>query len=190
MTAELIAITPDAEAVIERAGRICYASAVNPATRSEFIRARIRDGHESILEHASATFEICGISRACSHQLVRHRLASFSQQSQRYVKENDFDYVVPPSLRNNTEYAAAMETIRTIYACLIEDGAKPEDARFILPNATETRLMMTANFREWRHILKLRLDKKAQWEVRAVAGRILSDLAGKSPAVFGDFADV
>jgi len=177
------------EALIEHAGRVCYRSESrgNPAA---FLRARLREGHESIIEHASATFEISGISRACSHQLVRHRLASYSQESQRYVDMSDPDLVVPDAVKASPEayevWSSFVDQVKDVYSDLRGLGIRKEDARFILPNAAETRIVMTMNFRELRHFFRLRLAPEAQWEIRRVALEVLKQLAPHAPTVFGD----
>ena len=183
-----------AEDVIEDAGRLCYGgeSAGSQEEQARFIGARIAQGHESILEHASATFLIDGISRACMAQLTRHRLSSFSVRSQRYCDESDADYVVPPALIGCDDgdaellfWATASHAI-DVYRQLVDRGVRKEDARFILPEATATKMMMTCNFREWRHVIRLRCDKAAQWEIRAVAMEVLRQLHKVAPAVFAD----
>jgi len=190
---ELLAITEDAEALIERAGRTCYDTAARAGadTAASFIQMLIRRGHLSVLEHAGATFRIRGVSRALSHQLVRHRLASFSQRSQRYVKEDGFAYVTPPALEGDDDarrvFEETMETCRRAYGELLDAGVRPEDARFVLPNAAATEVVMTANFREWRHVLALRGDRAAQWEIRRVAVAICRELRKHAPAAFADF---
>jgi thymidylate synthase (FAD) len=191
MTVELLSITPDAEEIIEHAGRVCYLS---DGHDPEIITRWIKSGHESVIEHAVASFHISGISRACSHQLVRHRLASYSQQSQRYVSEDQFEYVIPDSIKHSNYckaiYEDAMSLIQTAYKALVEVGIKKEDARFVLPNACTTEIVMTANFREWRTILKLRLDKHAQWEIRSMCGEIARILIDKAPHVFSDLKEL
>ena len=176
------------ESLIEYAGRVCYRSETNQETRDRFIRRRIEQGHESILEHCSATFEISGISRACSHQLVRHRLASFSQESQRYVDMTGAYLVVPQSVSDNgvamCEWKKAASAIDAAYTAMVEAGIRREDARFILPNASSTKLVMTANFREWLHIFRLRITPEAQWEIRQVCAEIRDVLRQYAPAVF------
>ena len=190
---ELLAITPGSEKLIEEAGRTCYLSLdkIKDGSSDSFIRSAIRRGHESIIEHASASFRIFGASRAFTHQLVRHRLASFSQQSQRYVDEADFDYIVPPVIEGNSEaleiYRDHMKQVTETYQKLREVGIKKEDARFLLPNALESQIVFSANFRELRSILKLRLDKHAQWEIRRVFIDVLKILQKEAPTVFGDF---
>lgn len=176
------------EALIEYAGRVCYCSEVNSDTRERFIRRRIEQGHESILEHCSATVEISGISRACSHQLVRHRLASYSQESQRYVDMSGCYLVVPQSVSENSDamraWNNAASAIDAAYTTMVDLGIRREDARFILPNASQTRLVMTANFREWLHIFRLRITPEAQWEIREVCTQIRDVLREYAPAVF------
>jgi thymidylate synthase (FAD) len=191
---QLLAVTPDAEKLIEEAGRTCYLSLdrITEGSSESFIQRSIRRGHHSILEHASASFRILGASRAFTHQLVRHRLASFSQQSQRYVDEKEFSYIIPPAFLEAgdeavTLYREFMETSRQTYGKLRELGIKKQDARFILPNALESQIVFSANFRELRFIFKLRLDKAAQWEIRRVTLQMLKIMQGKAPAVFGDF---
>ncbi len=190
-TVELIAITPDAEKLIEEAGRTCYLSVDNTGKNENFIQNAIKNGHHSIIEHASASFRVKGASRAFTHQVVRHRVASFSQQSQRYVNEDNYNYIVPPSIKNNPDalkiYQEFMENTRSVYKSLREMNVLKEDARFILPNAIESEIVISANFREFRHIFDLRLDKHAQWEIRKVAFAMLELLIIKAPKVFGDY---
>jgi len=189
---ELLFITPDSERLIELAGRVAYQSfhRLKEGSEKEFVRMIRRSGHHSVLEHAYATFRISGISRACSHQLVRHRLCSFTQKSQRYVDEKDFSYVIPPSVEENEEakklFEEFMESARNTYVRLKELGIKNEDARYVLPNAAETEIVLTANFRELRHIISLRKDKSAQWEIRKLAHEMLRLLKEHAPSVFED----
>ena len=182
MKIELLHITENAESLIEEAGRTCYKSEKgNP----EIIKRWIDSGHESVIEHASATFRISGISRALTHQLVRHRVGfSFSQESQRYVNAENFDFVVPESMKH--VYFSIMHDIRKLYAELIEAGVPKEDARYILPNAVTTEIVVTANFRALRNFFKLRCDKKAQWEIRELASEMLSICKEKVKYVFDD----
>ncbi|MBP9022634.1 MAG: FAD-dependent thymidylate synthase [Spirochaetes bacterium] len=193
VSVELIAYTPDAEKVIERAGRTCYLSfeKADDASAGKFIKARIKTGHDSILEHACASFRIKGVSRAFTHQLVRHRMASYSQQSQRYVSENEFSYILPPSIEENSEahkiYSDFMENSRIAYSKLREMNILKEDARFVLPNAVETEIVFTANFRELRHFFSIRLEKHAQWEIRRAAYEMLLIMKKIAPSVFDDF---
>jgi len=191
MEVKVIAFSSVPEYTIEHAGRVCYRSEFQSPG---FIQARIRDGHESIIEHASISFEVSGISRACSHQLVRHRIGcSFSQESQRYVDGRDFTFVTPSSIRDNVEahamYVAHMDYVRSIYKQLRDMGVRKEDARFVLPNATETRIVVTMNFRALRHFFEVRCDRAAQWEIRELALKMLRLSNEIAPAVFGDLAE-
>lgn len=145
--------------------------------------------HDSVLEHWSATFAIEGISRACSHQLVRHRVASYSQQSQRYVSMDRFERVMPESIENCNcinEYEYIMGGIQRIYCHLVRMGVPEEDARYVLPNACCTNIVVTMNARELRHFLGLRLCKRAQWEIRELAEKMLECLKEECPELFGD----
>jgi thymidylate synthase (FAD) len=198
MHVEIIGITDflpreeGAEALLEHAGRTCYRS--EPRGRpGKFLQARIREGHESIIEHANVTFEISGISRACSHQLVRHRLASYSQESQRYVDMTSPEFVMPPSVAENPQARAVwdefMGQVSDTYRQLRELGTLKEDARFVLPNAAATRIIVTMNFRSLRHFVSVRCDKAAQWEIRALALEMLRQVHGIAPSVFADLYD-
>lgn len=191
---------------IERCGRICYRSEdrITKDSAEKFVENICINRHESVLEHISLTaIVIC--SRSASHQLVRHRLASYSQESQRYVsygKHDSLKVICPPSIGVPLgDYAiygpeAALSGrrnrwIRHIDATYVEykmelaEGAKPEDARYILPNATKTELAVTFNVRQWLHFLRTRCDKHAQWEIRGIATSILDDLNDRFPAIFG-----
>lgn len=195
MKVKLIAITQylegdGTEGLIEYAGRKCYNSKPqgNPGA---FIQKLLTAGHETPIEHASATFDIEGISRVCSHQLVRHRIASFSQRSMRYVDQMGAANVIPPSIMNDNEallvWKDASREGKIAYTKMINLGIPKEDARFVLPLATETGLVVTMNFRELRAVFKLRLDKAAQWEIRELAGRMLELVRPYAPSVFADF---
>jgi thymidylate synthase (FAD) len=177
------------EELLEHAGRICYRSQSRGAPGA-FLRARIREGHGSIIEHASATFEISGISRACSHQLVRHRLASYSQESQRYVSMEDPEWVLPADVTGDPRAMMVWDEfaghVVAAYRALREMGVRKEDARFVLPNATATRIVVTMNFRELRHMFRVRISRQAQWEIRQVAVRMLEAVHPHAPAVFDD----
>lgn len=182
-------VTPNAVQKIEDAGRTCYDSvAKDPGF---LVKHVIKNGHESVLEHASASFRIDCVSRAFSHQLVRHRLASYSQRSQRYVNEGQFGFVVPPSviLMGGVmldDYINDMAIIQKMYEKWRDRGLKKEDARFFLPNACCTEIVMTCNCREWRSVLELRCDSHAQWEIRSVCMKILDTLHTEIPFVFDD----
>ena len=189
---ELIAITPDAERVIEQAGRTCYLSfdRIKEDSDKNFISRLLKMDHESPLEHACATFKILNCSRAMTHQLVRHRLMSVSQQSQRYVSEKAFEYVTPPTIPAEfvEDYHNDMAVMQKMYNKWIERGLKKEDARFVLPNACISEIVVSANFREWRHIIKLRTSLKAQWEIRQVCNLMLDILKQQAFTCFEDIS--
>jgi thymidylate synthase (FAD) len=160
-------------------------------THKKFIRMIIRSGHHSVLEHAYATFRIKGGSRSFTHQLVRHRLCAFSQQSQRYVDESNFSVVMPKSIENNKEAKILFENFinnaKEVYIRIQSLGINREDARFVLPNAVESEIVISANFRELRHIFKERCSRAAQWEIREIALEMLKIMKGHAPTVFEDF---
>ncbi|WP_277220441.1 FAD-dependent thymidylate synthase [Peptoniphilus vaginalis] len=168
---------------IEIAGRVCYQSEPK-GDPEKFIRMIIKRGHESVLEHGSLTFKI-RTNRAIANEIVRHRLASYSQESTRYVKYDDIEFI--PGDRLEESYAGDMLTkIEEAYNFLIGQEFKPEEARDILPNATATTLVMTMNFRELRHFLKLRLDKAAHPQIRELARIILGILKDEYPVFVED----
>jgi thymidylate synthase (FAD) len=165
--------------------RLCYSrvgvelimEAMTAEEAARMVRKALKLGHLSVLEHASFTFAIEGISRACTHQLVRHRMASYSQQSQRWVKMHDFEVIVPPKIEDSPDrkerFDKAVESLRELYAELVEEGTPREDARYLMPNAAETKIVMSANARSLLNFFDLRLDKTAQWEIRELAGLML-----------------
>lgn len=191
MHVELIAITPDAEAVIEQAGRTCYRSRSGPDSKKNFIRKIIENGHHSVLEHAYATFRVTGVSRSFTHQLVRHKLCAFSQRSQRYVNEKNFAFVEPESIAENTEahrlFEDFMAKAKDAYCKLQKLGIKNEDARFVLPNAVQSEIVISCNFRELRHIFCVRCNRHAQWEIREISLQMLGIMKKEAPSVFEDF---
>lgn len=165
--------------------RTCYnsQSKYTEENAKDFIKSLIKRGHESPLEHASITFDIKGISRACANQLTRHRMASFCQESLRYVKKKDIsisDTIIPESIKKNEfaikEYIKTINLISNTYNSFIQQGIKPEDARSILPLSFKTNITMTMNLREIRHFLSLRLSSKAQQEIRELANKIIDIL--------------
>ena len=186
---KLLAITPEAESLAEQAGRLCYASGDKLGTNEQWLQARIKQGHESLIEHASATFYIKA-SRALTHELVRHRIAAYSQRSQRYVKESAADYITPPELAEgeNTDsiFRESMAAAWDAYRRLLQAGVKPEIARYVLPNACSTEIICTWNFREIRHIIRLRTGPAALPEMRAVTNKIKEIMRQQAPKVFGD----
>jgi thymidylate synthase (FAD) len=185
----LLAITPDAERLIESAGRLCWNTQDKTGTVPDRIQSWLKIGHESMIEHACATFSICG-SRAMTHELVRHRLASYSQRSQRYVREHEESYVFPPEISSSTDasetYRQAMSAAWEAYRQLQRQGLKPEIARYVLPNACRTEIICTWNFRELRHIIALRSTPRALPEIRTVALKLRDIMKEAAPQVFAD----
>jgi thymidylate synthase (FAD) len=196
MLVQLLQHTPEPERVVAAAARLCYSAASIDQLLEQGADERVRLlekilslGHLSVLEHASFSFGVEGISRACSHQLVRHRLASYSQQSQRYVSEKErFSAVVPPSIAADSElhrrYEGLLDDIHHLYGDLLAAGIPAEDARFVLPNAAQTKLVVTMNARELRHFFNLRCCRRAQWEIRALAVQMLRLARRAAPLLF------
>ena len=199
----LLRATPDPDELVALGARLCYARAdldalqqkVESGDQRGFVERVMQRGHLSVTEHASFTFAVEGVSRALLAQLTRHRIASFSVQSQRYVSMADgFDYVIPPAIEalgedERQEFIRQMETMHTWYCHWQEKlgGAKEsanEDARFVLPNAAATRLVMTMNARELMHFFSLRCCNRAQWEIRALAWEMLKLCQQAAPALF------
>ncbi len=193
----LLSFTPDPEGVVARATKLCYSPLgiadltveINSGDRSRLLRKVISLGHHSVLEHASFTFGIEGVSRVMTHQLVRHRIASFSQQSQRYVEFTDtLPVVVPESVFANApmrgKFAAHCERSRDLYREMIDAGVPAEDARYVLPSAAETRIILSMNARELRHFFTLRCCERAQWEIRRVAELMLERVREAAPNLF------
>jgi thymidylate synthase (FAD) len=201
----LLRHTPDPEETVALAAKLCYSPSDIQALKGKieandqktFVERLMKMGHYSPLEHASFTFAIEGISRACSHQLVRHRLASFSQQSQRYVNETEgFDYIIPPTIKadhNLTElFERCMAEAHNAYRIFVEElnkrgitgEAANQDARFILPNAAETKIIVTMNARELLHFFGQRCCMRAQWEIRNVADIMLKLVKEIAPVIF------
>lgn len=192
----LLAHSPDPERTVAAAARLCYspcgvaelAEAFGEGEAGKLIGKLLSMGHLSALEHASFTFGAEGLSRAASHQLVRHRVASFSQQSQRYVKFDEVEAVIPPSIAADPARLSAFEGKLTelwrFYAEMLDAGVPAEDARYILPNAATTKIVITMNARELRHFFSLRLCNRAQWEIRLLAEGMLVEAAKVAPLLF------
>lgn len=199
----LLRATPDPDEIVALGARLCYAQAdvealrgrVERADQSAYVSRVMARGHLSVTEHASFTFAVEGVSRALLAQLTRHRLASFSVQSQRYVSMADgFDYVIPPSIsalgeEEEREFIREMDTMHAWYRRWQEKlgGAGEsanQDARFVLPNAASTRLVMTMNARELMHFFELRCCNRAQWEIREMAWQMLALCRQEAPALF------
>ena len=194
MNVQLLAHTPAPEQLVAASAKLCYsaASIADLATSeadkaAEFID-KLPEAHQSPFEHVSFTFGIEGVSRAMLAQITRHRIASFSVQSQRYVNMDEFGYVIPPSIAANQdaldEYEHFMDRADLVYTYLRSSGIPAEDARFVLPNACETRMIVTMNARELLHFFSLRCCKRAQWEIRAVADEMLRLCKGVAPEIF------
>jgi thymidylate synthase (FAD) len=197
-------------ALVEFAGRACYQSWSKPnprtATNAAYLRHIIDVGHFSVLEHASVSFYITGVSRSCTHELIRHRHFSYSQLSQRYVPEHDAQVVLPPGIENDPELegilTAAADASRATYIELLgrlearfaeEPNAvlrrkqARQAARAVLPNATETRIVVTGNYRAWRHFIAMRASEHADIEIRRLAIECLRQLIEVAPQAFSDF---
>jgi len=190
MKVELLRYTDDPEMLASIASHICVSDKPE-LVRSDGFRHAVKAGHESVLEHASFTFLVSGVSRALTHQLVRHRVASYSQKSQRYVNMADFEYVTPDSIKNDPKlkevYDAWMGQIAKFYEMMTTlQGVPEEDARYILPNACCTSIIVTMNARELRHFFALRCCTRAQWEIRELANRMLALCKDVAPLMFED----
>jgi len=207
----LLQCTPEPERLVALAARLCYSPATIADLRENISRKDVRNlvrrvmsmGHASVLEHVTLTYGVEGISRATSHQLVRHRIASYSQQSQRYVSAT-FGYVTPKSLirRRDSQrgkgkparapggdplydkYEEHMRKCSELYEEMRKEGIPAEDARFVLPNATETKILISMNARELHHFFALRLCRRAQWEIREMGRRMLAIALEQAPLLF------
>lgn len=207
---ELLAHTPDPLSLIYAAFRQCYhagevadmwprllAGEISREKQAAFVAAILESGHASPVEHVSFTFALSGVSRALTHQLVRHRIASYSQQSQRYVDGSDFDYVIPPEISRHPEALARFEGVMAEIGSAYRDlkailekagraGSKAnEDARFVLPQAAASNIVVTMNCRALLNFFEHRCCRRAQWEIRHVADAMLDACRGVLPEVFG-----
>ncbi len=193
----LLSHTENPELVVATAARLCYSGSdveslkekLSSGDVGKFIEKLLSLGHNSVFEHASFTFAIEGISRVTTHELVRHRLASYSQQSQRYIEEKQiFDYITPKSIEDNdgmkAKYEAFMSASYDLYNELIQNGVAKEDARFVLPNAKEAKIIVSMNARELMHFFNLRMCARAQWEIRQMAGKMCKLAKEVAPSIF------
>ncbi len=192
----LLSHTNEPERTITAAIRQCYSplagkdlwEKVTDDQKARLISQIISSGHTSTIEHASFTFAVEGVSRALTHQLVRHRIASYSQKSQRYVKEGGFEYILPPKIAENTEakklYLEELTKIQEGYDKLLALGLPAEDARMLLPNACETKIVVTMNCRSLFNFFEERLCNRAQWEIRHMAAQMLKECKKVAPNVF------
>ncbi len=204
----LLAHTPEPEKLVAQAAKLCYSPStieelrekIEKSDQQKFVKKLSSMGHMSPIEHISFSFGVEGISRVCTHQLVRHRLASYSQQSQRYVGKHSkktggsFEFVIPPSVVEAGKkewFGARMAEIQKWYDELVEAlGDKGEstyeDARFLMPNAAETKIVITMNARELLHFFKVRCCNRAQWEIRDMAIEMLRQVRQIAPSIFGN----
>ena len=176
--------------IVENATRVCYKSEdkIKEGSAEKLIKGVIKAKHLGCIEHVSLTVKfIC--DRACSHQLVRHRLMSFNQKSQRYCKEDNLEVIKPEGLENTSLWLESCRQAENAYAELIRRGEKPEVARGVLPNSTATEIYATANLREWRHFFELRCDRTAQKDIRMLALELLCQMFEKYPVFFEDLVD-
>ena len=201
----LLEVTQNALPLLYAAFKQCYSAKFagrifdenkNAKEQAEFIRRIVESGHQSPLEHVKFSFAIEGVSRALTHQLVRYRIASYSQQSQRYVKKANLDYVLPPSIEADevikAEFIRIMTEIRASYDTILERFKEKgivgeratEDARFVLPQAAETKIVVTMNCRELLHFFEERCCTRAQWEIRKLANLMLNEVKKKAPTIF------
>jgi thymidylate synthase (FAD) len=197
MKVKLIRYTPEPEKLVAIAARLCYSPVgveeldekLDQEAAQKLVRFVIKSGHLSTTEHVYFTFGIEGISRVLSHQLVRHRIASFNQQSQRYVKFNEnYDYIIPDSITKNEKmkekYSNFISDIHKFYEEMLNNGIEAEDARYILPNSSETKMIVTMNARELLHFFTVRCCNRAQTEIRDLAIIMLKNVKKAAPAIF------
>ena len=220
MKVKILAYTPEPDKVVAMAAKLCYSAVgvdkiednLTPEGTEKFLNMLVSMGHESPVEHVSFTFAVEGISRACSHQVVRHRIASFSQQSQRYVKLDQFEYITPPEIEKNDRakeiFQRAMQEDQKHYDDIVEalfekhygellDAGKSEkqaksmaekqaieDARYVFPNACETKMVLTMNARSLMNFFKHRCCERAQWEIREMATQMLKEAKKVAPILF------
>ncbi len=192
----LLTYTPEPEKIVAAAAKNCYSGAgaqalmdgMDGAEVEKFLNKFMSMGHESVLEHVSFTFSVDGVSRSLLAQITRHRIASFSVKSQRYVKEKSFERVTPHTIEENIHalelFDAAMILAEETYRGLLDMGIPKEDARFVLPNACATNILFTMNARELRHFFKLRCCNRAQWEIRELACDMLALVKKAAPLLF------
>ncbi len=204
MYVKLIRHTPEPERAVATAARLCYAAVsaadldqqMDQQTVQRMVSRMISSGHGSTLEHAVFTFAVDGVSRVLTHQLVRHRLASYDQQSQRYTDSSGDDYVTPPTIAGNLVlddgtpvakvYEDHLAKSKALYAAMTAVGVPKEDARYLLPQGMHTRILVTMNARELLHFFSLRCCTRAQWEIRELAERMLTEVKAVAPTLFAD----
>ena len=188
--------------MIERAGRTCYQSEkgeITFETATKFARMLLRRGHESVIEHSSMTVQFNNLSRGFTHEQVRHRLTAISQESTRYVDESNLLFVMPPHRDEVTKIdlldgrvmssTEMVQEIEIYYRALIRAGWMPEDARQFVPTGVKSQIVITANFREWRHIFFMRTTRVAHWEIRRVMCNLVEEIQEIVPVIFDDFVE-
>lgn len=209
---KLLEYTPNPEKVIASAAKLCYSAVgvdgiqegLDEEKINKFLNTLMSYGHESPIEHVSFTFAVEGVSRSLTHQLVRHRIASYSQQSQRYVKLDQFEYIIPPEIEKNQEakniYIEAMENSQKAYSSIVNilqekylnngmskssaEKKAIEDARYVFPNACETKVVFTMNARSLMNFFRHRCCNRAQWEIRELANEMLKEVKEVAPILF------
>ena len=196
MQVKLVRHTPEPEKTVAMSARLCYSpigaaqleEKISDEQAAALVRKLVSMGHFSTLEHVTFTFAIEGVSRVLTHQLVRHRIASYSQQSQRYVKEHNFEVIMPPSIaakpEAKAEFEDLMQKLQDAYNKFTEMGIPAEDARYVLPNAAETKIVCTFNARSLLNFFSLRCCMRAQWEIRALAEKMLAECKRVAPVIF------
>ena len=193
---KLLEYTPEPERVVAMAARLCYSASgaeelsgrLSDEQVQKMVKKMVALGHASTIEHVSFTFGIEGVSRVLTHQLVRHRIASYDQQSQRYVASHGFQYITPPTIEEKPEakerFDKLMAEIRSAYDDLVEMDIPKEDARYVLANAAETKILVTMNARTLLHFFNLRCCNRAQWEIRDMAYKMLAEVKKVAPTLF------
>lgn len=196
MEVKLLRHTPEPEKTVAMSARLCYSpigaaqleEKITDEQAAKLVRKLVSMGHFSTLEHVTFTFAIEGVSRVLTHQLVRHRIASYSQQSQRYVKEHNFETITPPSIAARPEakekFDKLMQEIQDLYNEFTDMGILAEDARYVLPNAAETKIVCTFNVRSLLNFFSLRCCTRAQWEIRQLAEKMLAECKKVAPVLF------
>ena len=199
MEVKLLRHTPEPDKTVAMSARLCYSpigaaqleEKMSDEQAAKLVRKLVSMGHYSPMEHVTFTFAIEGVSRVLTHQLVRHRIASYSQQSQRYVKEHNFETIMPPSIAARPEakekFEKLMVEIQDLYNEFVDMGVLAEDARYVLPNAAETKIVCTFNVRSLMNFFKLRCCTRAQWEIRNLATSMLKQLKTVDPKMFAGF---
>lgn len=199
MKVKLLKFTQDPEKACAIAGRLCYSAAGIEEIAKNFTKEKTKEllgkiissGHHSVLEHASFTFGVEGVSRALLAQLTRHRIASFSVQSQRYVKfKNGVEFIIPETIKKDKKllkkYNDFLKNTENLYKEFLDADIPAEDARYILPNASATKIIITMNARELRHFFALRCCNRAQWEIREMSCKMLNLVRKEAPILFSD----